>query len=107
MDPKYLSALKKRCRPSDTTTIVQMDPGSSQTFDVDYYTLVRKRRGLLQSDAPLLNDNATSAYVVLHATASGKSSFFQDFAASMVRMGQIGVLTGIAGQIRNICSVVI
>ncbi|KAK4386233.1 Peroxidase 1 [Sesamum angolense] len=82
-----------------------MDP-NSQSFDVDYYTLVRKRRGLLQSDAALLNDNATSAYVDLHATASGKSSFFQDFAASMVRMGQIGVLTGTTGQIRNICSVV-
>ncbi|KAL0319830.1 UNVERIFIED_CONTAM: Peroxidase 3 [Sesamum radiatum] len=30
MDPKYVAALKKRCRPSDTTTIVQMDPGSSR-----------------------------------------------------------------------------
>ncbi|KAL0405444.1 UNVERIFIED_CONTAM: Peroxidase 27 [Sesamum latifolium] len=106
MDPKYVSALKKRCRPSDTTTIVLMDPGSSQTFDVDYYTLVRKRRGVLQTDAALLNDNAASAYVELHATASGESSFFQDFAESMVRMGQIGVLTGTAGQIRNICSAV-
>ncbi|KAL0306919.1 UNVERIFIED_CONTAM: Peroxidase 27 [Sesamum radiatum] len=106
MDPNYIAALKRRCPPADTTTIVQMDPGSFKNFDTEYYTLIRKRRGLLQTDAALLNNNVTSAYVQLHSSSSGTSSFFKDFADSMVKMGQIGVLTGSAGHIRRICSAI-
>ncbi|EYU24800.1 hypothetical protein ABFS82_13G018900 [Erythranthe guttata] len=105
MDPNYVAALKARCPPTDTTTIVQMDPGSFDRFDTDYYTIVRKRRGLFESDAALLRNNVTNAYVQQHSSSSGSSSFFQDFAASMVKMGRIGVLTGTAGEIRRICSV--
>ncbi|KAK4437341.1 Peroxidase 27 [Sesamum alatum] len=106
MDPNYVAALKRRCPATDTTTIVQMDPGSFKDFNTDYYTLVRKRRGLLQTDAALLDNNVTSAYVQLHSSSSGESSFFKDFAESMVKMGLIGVLTGSAGEIRRICSAI-
>ncbi|KAK6134850.1 hypothetical protein DH2020_031391 [Rehmannia glutinosa] len=100
------SGTEEEMLATDTTSIVQMDPGSSQDFNTDYYTLIRKRRGLFTTDAELLNNNETSAYVRLHSTSSQDSSFFRDFAESMVRMGRIGVLTGTAGQIRRICSVV-
>ncbi|PIN18328.1 Peroxidase [Handroanthus impetiginosus] len=106
MDPNYVTALKRRCSPTDTNSTVQMDPGSFVDFDSDYYTIVRKRRGLFQTDAALLNNNETRSYVLLHSSSSGQSSFFRDFAASMVKMGQIGVLTGSAGEIRTVCSVV-
>lgn len=82
-----------------------MDPGSFKTFDEDYYTLVAKRRGLFESDAALLNDDETKAYVTLQATTNG-STFAKDFAVSMVKMGKIGVLTGKAGEIRNHCAFV-
>lgn len=82
-----------------------MDPGSFVTFDEDYYTLVTKRRGLFQSDAALLNDPETNAYVKLQATTHG-STFAKDFAESMVKMGNIGVLTGTAGEIRKHCAFV-
>ncbi|GLT44783.1 hypothetical protein SLA2020_186600 [Shorea laevis] len=86
----------------DNTTIVEMDPGSFSTFDNDYYKLVTKRRGLFQSDAALLDNAETKAYVELHATQ--KESFFQDFGVSMLKMGRIGVLTGTQGEIRKVCS---
>ncbi|KAK9151892.1 hypothetical protein Syun_010201 [Stephania yunnanensis] len=105
MDKNYIAQLKKKCAPTDNTTIVEMDPGSFKYFDSDYYTLVSKRRGLFQSDAALLNDSETSAYVRLQASSHG-STFFQDFAASMVKMGRIGVLTGNAGEIRRHCAVI-
>ncbi|KAL8478321.1 hypothetical protein ACS0TY_030291 [Phlomoides rotata] len=106
MDPNYVAALKRKCPPADTTTIVQMDPGSSQNFDVNYFNIVKQRRGLFQSDGALLTDRDTNAYVQLHSTPSGTSSFLKDFAESMVKMGRIGVLTGNAGEIRRICSAV-
>ncbi|CAH2056702.1 unnamed protein product, partial [Thlaspi arvense] len=105
MDQNYIDALKKKCPPGDSTTLVEMDPGSHRTFDAHYYTLVSKRRGLLQSDAALLKDSATNAYVQLQATTAG-STFMEDFAKSMAKMGKIGVLTGSSGEIRKQCSTI-
>ncbi|XAR55521.1 Peroxidase [Bertholletia excelsa] len=105
MDQNYIDALKKKCPPGDSTTLVEMDPGSHRTFDAHYYTLVSKRRGLLQSDAALLKDSATNAYVHLQATTAG-STFMEDFAKSMAKMGKIGVLTGSSGEIRKQCSTI-
>ncbi|KAM6572685.1 hypothetical protein CsatA_016765 [Cannabis sativa] len=105
LDPNYAANLRKKCGPTDFSTTVEMDPGSYKTFDEDYYTLVDKRRGLFQSDSALLNDPKTKAYVKLQATTQG-STFAKDFAESMVKMGNIGVLTGNAGQIRKHCAFV-
>lgn len=106
MDANYIASLKRKCTSiNDVTTITEMDPGSFKTFDASYYSLVAKRRGLFQSDAALLNDNETKAYVNLQAMSHG-STFFKDFADSMEKMGRIGVLTGKAGEIRKRCSFV-
>ncbi|XP_060211483.1 peroxidase 27-like [Lycium barbarum] len=102
MDPNYIARLKLRCSPTDVTTLVEMDPGSFRTFDEKYYTLVAKRRGLFQSDAALLDDIETKAYVKRQALTHG-STFFKDFGKSMIKMGKIGVLTGNAGEIRKRC----
>nr|GMD08394.1 peroxidase 27-like [Ipomoea batatas] len=93
MDPNYVATLKKKCRPGDSTTLVEINPGSFKTFDGKYFTDVAKRRGLFQSDAALLNDKQTRRYVV-RQVATGGATFFKDFAKSMVKMGKIGVLTG-------------
>ncbi|GMH12595.1 hypothetical protein Nepgr_014436 [Nepenthes gracilis] len=105
MDPKYVAELKKKCKPNDTTTLVEMDPGSSTKFDSHYYVTVYDRRGLFQSDAALLNDKSTSSYVEREATGRA-TKFFKDFKASMEEMSRIGVLTGTDGQIRKNCAVV-
>ncbi|KAK6281110.1 hypothetical protein POUND7_014935 [Theobroma cacao] len=105
MDPNYIVKLKKKCKPADTTTLVEMDPGSFKNFEEDYFTLVAKRRGLFQSDAALLNDKETKAYVILQSSTHG-STFGKDFAESMVKMGKVGVLTGHQGEIRKHCAVV-
>ncbi|KAF5728609.1 peroxidase 27 [Tripterygium wilfordii] len=102
MDRKYIPYMKKKCNATDVTTLVALDPGSFKTFDTNYYTLVAKRRGLLHSDAALLDNPETRAYVIQATTH--KSTFFKDFGVSMVRMGRIGVLTGSAGEIRRVCS---
>ncbi|XP_050204929.1 peroxidase 27-like [Mercurialis annua] len=105
LDPKYASQLKKKCKPGNTKTFVEMDPGSFKTFDEDYYSVVAKRRGLFQSDAALLNDVETNTYVKLQAVTNG-ITFAKDFANSMVKMGHIGVVTGKQGEIRKNCAIV-
>ncbi|OAY33515.1 peroxidase 27 [Manihot esculenta] len=105
LDPAYAAQLKTKCKPGDTTTVVDMDPGSPKLFDDDYYTVVARRRGLFQSDAALLNDIQTRAYVTLQAATNGVT-FARDFGASMVKLGNVGVLTGSQGEIRKQCALV-
>jgi peroxidase len=104
LDSEYIEKLKSKCKVGDQTTLVEMDPGSVRTFDNSYYTLVAKRRGLFQSDAALLDNSETRAYVKLQSAATHRSTFFKDFGASMINMGRVGVLTGKAGEIRKVCS---
>ncbi|XP_016515054.2 peroxidase 27-like [Nicotiana tabacum] len=103
MDQNYIGRLKIKCKSGDVTTIVEMDPGSFKNFDTDYYTMVSKRRGLFASDAALLSDTQTKAYVLSQVNPYG-STFFEDFGESMIKMGKIGVLTGKAGEIRKHCA---
>lgn len=105
LDQYYAANLRRKCKPNDVSTIVEMDPGSSKLFDEDYYTQVSKRRGLFQSDAALLDDAETRAYV-LFQSRTRRSTFDKDFAVSMEKMGQIGVLTGKQGEIRKRCGFV-
>ncbi|KQK21233.1 peroxidase 1 [Brachypodium distachyon] len=107
LDGEYVTALRSRCQSlADNTTLAEMDAGSFETFDAGYYRLVAKRRGVLHSDAALLEDEETRAYVERQATGMFVAEFFRDFAESMVKMGSIGVLTGDQGEIRNKCYVV-
>ncbi|XP_034697877.1 peroxidase 27-like [Vitis riparia] len=105
LDPNYIAKLKTKCKQGDANSLVEMDPGSFKTFDESYYTLVGKRRGLFVSDAALLDDSETKAYMKLQATTHG-STFFEDFGVSMIKMGRIGVLTGSSGEIRKECALV-
>lgn len=105
LDSEYLARLKSKCKPNDVTTLAELDPGSFISFDTAYYELVAKRRGLLESDAALLDDPETKAYVMRQAKA-GPYEFFKDFGESMVKMGNIGVLTGSQGEIRKHCGFV-
>ncbi|XP_078148728.1 peroxidase 1-like [Carex rostrata] len=105
LDPHYIAKLRSKCSPTDTTTLIEMDPGSYKTFDLSYYKQVAKRRSAFHSDWALLTDQFTRDYVLKHANGF-EAEFFQDFSESMIKMGDIGVLTGSQGEIRKTCSIV-
>ncbi|KAL6647246.1 hypothetical protein ACP70R_014683 [Stipagrostis hirtigluma subsp. patula] len=104
LDANYTAALRGQCRPGDAATLVDLDPETPTTFDTDYYALVAGRRGLLSTDAALLLDATTAAYVARQANATSADEFFADFAASFVKMSKIGTLTHHKGEIRQVCS---
>ncbi|KAG8387002.1 hypothetical protein BUALT_Bualt03G0207900 [Buddleja alternifolia] len=106
LDSEYAANLKaNKCRSINSTTIVEMDPGSVKTFDLSYYTLVLKRRGLFQSDSALSTDSRTRSFITQLLNGSLKN-FFQEFAEAMEKMGRIGVKTVSSGEIRKHCAVV-
>ncbi|KAI3988384.1 hypothetical protein MKX01_019838 [Papaver californicum] len=103
LDSEYVPGLKSKCKPNDVVHATEMDPGSFKTFDSSYFKLVSKRRGLFTSDATLLDDPVTKAYVKSQARNNGPT-FFKDFAVSMEKMNAIEVLTGSNGEIRKHCA---
>ncbi|CAL5211772.1 unnamed protein product [Lathyrus oleraceus] len=106
LDNKYATSLKTfKCKNiNDQTTIIEMDPGSRNTFDLGYFKQVVKRRGLFESDAALLKSSATRSIVAQHLQSNEK--FFTEFAKSMEKMGRINVKIGTEGEIRKHCTFV-
>ncbi|XXG82935.1 hypothetical protein AAC387_Pa10g0807 [Persea americana] len=106
LDSEYAEVLKRKCKvPTDSTTIFEMDPGSFRTFDLSYYRLLLKRRGLFESDAALTSDS-TGRSIINDLLNAPVSKFFDEFAMSMEKMGRIEVKTGADGAIRRQCAVV-
>lgn len=107
LDSFYATNLKKnKCKTAnDTTTIVEMDPGSFRTFDLGYYKHLLQRRGLFQSDAALSTTPATKS-AIIQLLNNPLEAFFKEFALSMEKMGRIGIKTGSAGEIRKHCALV-
>lgn len=77
-----------------------MDPKRSRSFDSDYFKILTQNKGLFQSDAALLTDVSSSRAV---KQLQNPVTFLFSFANSMVKMGNIEVLTGTDGQIRKQC----
>ncbi|CAM8900732.1 unnamed protein product [Rhodiola kirilowii] len=104
LDSEYAANLKsKKCKTqNDNVTFVEMDPGSFRTFDLSYYKLLLKRRGLFQSDAALTT-NTNAANLINQILQGSVQSFLAQFGRSMEKMGRIGVRTGSSGEIRKVC----
>lgn len=87
--------------PNGDSNLAPLDIQSPTTFDNKYYQNLVAQRGLLHSDQELFNggsqDGQTKTY------SSNNAAFFSDFAAAMVKMGNISPLTGSNGEIRRNC----
>jgi len=106
LDPSYAAQLKQQCPEgsTDASLVVPMNPVSPAITDECYYTDILANRGLFTSDQTLLTNPTTAIQVIQNA----RYPFLwkSKFASAMVKMGQIGVLTGTAGEIRANCRVI-
>ncbi|CAA3020633.1 peroxidase 3-like [Olea europaea subsp. europaea] len=106
LDSEYATNLKaNKCKSVNSTTKVEMDPGSFRTFDLSYYRLVLKRRGLFESDAALLTSSTTRSFITKLVEGS-LGNFYKEFSKSMEKMNSIDVKTGSSGEIRKQCALV-
>jgi peroxidase len=107
LDPTYAQILKEKCSqgsPSNSNTTVFMDPETPVTLHNVYYDEVIANRGLFTSDATLLTDpNAKSS--VTGNSGPNLVEWHKKFAAAIVKMGNINVLTGNQGGVRVNCRV--
>ena len=81
-----------------------MDIITPTAFDNKYYVGLTNNLGLFMSDAALLT-NATMKALV-DSFVSDETTWKTKFVRSMLKMGQIEVLTGTQGEIRRNCRVI-
>nr|GEU72725.1 peroxidase N1-like [Tanacetum cinerariifolium] len=107
IDAAFLPTLRNLCpNGGDGTRRVTLDTGSVGRFDNSYYSNLRNRRGVLESDAALWNNPATQTLVNRFLGIRGLLGlrFNIEFGRSMVKMGNIEVKTGTQGEIRRVCT---
>ncbi|KAH7680959.1 Class I peroxidase protein [Dioscorea alata] len=102
MDKTFANNLKLTCPANDTANTTVNDIRTPNTFDNKYYVDLMNRQGLFTSDQGLYSDSRTKSLILTFAV--NQTAFFEQFALSMVKMGQLSVLTGSQGEIRTNCS---
>jgi peroxidase len=104
IDSTYATSLRSNC-PNTTGTgdsnLSPLDYVSPTAFDNNYYIDLKSQKGLLHSDQELFNGGSTDSQV--NTYSSNQNTFFSDFAAAMVKMGNINPLTGTSGEIHKNC----
>lgn len=103
MDKTFANDLKTVCPANNTNATVPLDIRTPDIFDNKYYVDLMNRQGLFTSDQDLYTDKRTKE--IVKSFAVNQTLFFEQFVKSMIKMGQLSVLTGSKGEIRADCSV--
>ena len=107
LNPAFAANLSRICLQQNTSKnpgalTAHLDFITKDIFDNNYYKNVLNKVAVFHSDAALLNASDTLQLVQLYA--NDQTKFFQQFQLSMIKLSQLGVLTGNNGIIRKKCS---
>uniref|UniRef100_A0A7N0RJA5 Peroxidase n=1 Tax=Kalanchoe fedtschenkoi TaxID=63787 RepID=A0A7N0RJA5_KALFE len=104
IDPSFAASRRLTCPLSGGDSNLAALDATPNRFDNSYYRKLVARRGLLHSDQELFNGGSQDGLVRTYSF--NMAAFAGDFAAAMVKMGNISPLTGTAGEIRTTCGAV-
>ncbi|RLM65319.1 peroxidase 18-like [Panicum miliaceum] len=105
MNTDYANELIRACSANGAASAavaVDCDSGSASAFDNRYFANLLEGRGLLRTDAVLVQNATTRAKV--EEFARSQEGFFASWAGSYARLTSLGVKTGADGEIRRTCS---
>lgn len=105
LDQGFGSFLRTKCpQNAQVDGVVPLDFVTTNILDNQYYKNVDELKGLFFSDWSLLTSSETKS--LLNSFQSSPGLFAAKFAESMVKLGNVEVLTGTQGEIRRTCSTV-
>lgn len=100
MNSEFASLLKQKCpRSNNNGDAGQFLDSTSTQFDNDYYKQIIAGKGVFGTDQALYNDQRTKP--IIEAFAKDQNLFFSEFAASMIKLGNVGVNE--VGEVRLNC----
>ncbi|KAF8410553.1 hypothetical protein HHK36_003084 [Tetracentron sinense] len=104
LERSYYYGLTSVCPKSGgDNNISPLDFASPAKFDNTYFKLILWGQGLLNSDEVLLTGNVGKTMELVKSYAEDEALFFNQFAKSMVKMGNISPITGYNGEVRMNC----
>lgn len=103
MNAEFANKLRNKCpKPNKNRDAGQLLDSTASSFDNNYYKQVVAGKGVFGSDQALLGDYRTRW--IVEAFARDQGLFFKEFQASMVKLGNVGVIEN--GEVRVKCRVV-
>lgn len=105
IDAGFASTRRRQCPTTGgDSNLAPLDLVTPNAFDNNYFKNLVQKKGLLGSDQVLFNGGSTDSIVTEYS--NNPQTFSSDFGAAMVKMGDLGPLTGQNGIIRRVCSAV-
>ncbi|KAL4317930.1 hypothetical protein GQ457_18G006780 [Hibiscus cannabinus] len=102
IDSTFAKSIQSNCPSSGGgDNLSPLDDGSAVIFDNSYFKNLVDNKGLLHSDQQLFNGGSADSQVTTYS--DNPITFKADFADAMVKMGNMSILTGTAGEIRTNC----
>ncbi|XP_059276277.1 lignin-forming anionic peroxidase-like [Lycium ferocissimum] len=102
IDAGFARTRRGRCpQEGQNGNLAPLDLVTPNALDNNYFKNLMQRKGLLQSDQVLFSGGSTDNIVSEYSNSP--RAFASDFAAAMIRMGDISPLTGQNGIIRTTC----
>jgi peroxidase len=80
-----------------------LDLETPEAFDNHYYANLRSGEGLLKTDQLLYSNGTETTKDWVEFYIQHQPTFFSNFKKSMIKMGNIKLLTGTSGEIRRNC----
>ncbi|KAK7860696.1 peroxidase P7 [Quercus suber] len=104
IDSSFANSRRSNCprtSGSGDNNLAPLDIQTPTKFENNYYKNLLQNRGLLHSDQQLFNGGSTDS--IVRTYSNSESTFNSDFAAAMIKMGDISPLTGSNGEVRKNC----
>jgi peroxidase len=104
VDATFAARLRGVCPPTGGDgNLAPMELQAPDAFDNGYFRDLLARRVLLKSDQALFGGGNATTDALVRVYAANATKFFDDFAASTVKMGDLSPLTGTSGKVRLNC----
>ncbi|KMT06561.1 hypothetical protein BVRB_7g157330 [Beta vulgaris subsp. vulgaris] len=104
LNSSYVAKLQEICpQHSNVDRVIGLDLRTPIRFDNSYFINLVQNKGLLISDQDLFSAPDSLTVDLVKIYSSNQKIFFDHFAHSMIKMGNINPLTGDDGEIRSNC----
>ncbi|KAJ0079161.1 hypothetical protein Patl1_23858 [Pistacia atlantica] len=102
IDAGFASTRRRQCPATGgNANLAPLELVTPNSFDNNYFKNLIQKKGLLASDQVLFSGGSTDS--IVDEYSKNPTKFKSDFAAAMIKMGDINSLTGSEGQIRKLC----